>query len=140
MKKKIGILMIFVLSVGILYYIRGRKVSVNIPIPNKIIVYKDGKSKTLTGDDENFNDIVELTNKRFNKSNSYNLEENSEYISYLYKNKLSWECLEFIYDKDRSFQLKIKNKNVEYKYKKLFFTIRAEESNDYGTNMAYGEK
>ncbi len=97
-------------------------------------------SKKEKINDKNFNDIIKLMNKRLTSSNRYNLKENSDYMYYLYKNKLSWQCLEFIYDTDKSFQLKIKNKNVEYKYKKLFFTIRAEETTDYGTDMSYGDK
>lgn len=138
--KKIIIPIFSVLLISVLWYIKDERINVNIPIPNKIIVYKNGGSKTLTSNDKNFNDIIELTNKRVNKSKSRNLEEDSDHITYLYKNKLSWKCLEFVYDVDKSFQLEIKNNKVEYKYKKLFFTIKAEGGKDYGADMAYGDK
>ncbi|MBI6871818.1 hypothetical protein [Clostridium aciditolerans] len=138
--KKIIISIFSVLLISVLWYIKDERVNVNIPIPNKIIIYKNGGSKTLTSNDKNFNDIIELTNKRVNKSKSRNLEEDSDYVNYLYKNKLSWKCLEFVYDANKSFQLKIKNNKVEYNYKKLFFTIKAEGGKDYGADMAYGDK
>lgn len=138
--KKIIIPIFSVLLISVLWYIKDERVNVNIPIPNKIIVYKNGESKILTSNDKNFNDIIELTNKRVNRSKSRNLEENSDYVTYLYKNKLSWKCLELVYDVDKSFQLEIKNNKVEYKYKKLFFTIKAEGYKEYGTDMAYGDK
>ncbi|NMM62953.1 hypothetical protein HBE96_09600 [Clostridium sp. P21] len=130
------ILVLVVLLIGVFYYIKSSKLNISIPAPNRIITYNHGQSKILTSNDKNFNDIVKLINDRFEKSNSYNLKHSSKNVSSLYKNKLSWECLEFIYDGDKS--LKLKNKNI--KYRKLFFTIRSENNSDYGTDFAYGDK
>jgi len=140
MRKKILVFFAITTIIIIVLIIIGYRKSNNqisriqISAPKEIVIYRNGHKKVLTSKNANFKSIVELTNERLSTSESIFLETNSYYTQYLYKDKLSFECFEFLYSDTKFFNLN----NSKQIYTKLFFTIRAEDSTDYVNTLYYG--
>lgn len=129
--KKYGKILIFILIcitllLGVFIIIHKNTDLVNLP--DKIIIYKDSKSYTITKDDKNFNEIVKLTNKRINE---YNLEIIKDIIDddCIAEYKKEPLAIEFIYTQEQTLN--------SIKYNKLFFVLVDKTSGTESNSVIY---
>jgi len=120
-KKILIIPLVLLVSIGIFYLIKPTK----LPIPTKIIIYNEGGQKELDKTNDNFQKIINLTNKRFHKQLYVAqdiVDDNS--ISNFHKDGLG---IEFLYSESHTF-----TGEIPFTYDKLYFQLT---SNKYGNGQ-----
>lgn len=133
--KKFSVLVILIFLLPISISILGCGSSSNdkiIKLPNKIFVYYDGSPIEISNEDKIFKDIIELTNKRFDKDTISTIQDvvSENYVDSLKKEKLS---LEFLYEKDQEMNL-TGNGFISMNYTKLFFPLILNGTSSYNSN------
>lgn len=114
--------------------------SFNTPTPNKIILYNNGKVKTLTSKDKSFNNALNLISERLGNIQSFNIEKVSDSIdNYTYTEKKSYRCLQLIYNEDATIKLTSNNDYLELKFNKLHFLVASDGDQNYGINLICGD-
>lgn len=132
-KKYILIFLCIILLLSLFIIIHKNANLVNLP--DKIIIYKDNKSYTITKDDKDFNKIVQLTNKRISK---YDLAIIKDIIDdgYIAKYKKETLDVEFIYNQEQTLDINTW-KAHSIKYNKLFFILVDKESGTEDNSIIY---
>lgn len=114
--------------------------SFNIPTPNTIVLYDNGKVKTLNSKDKNFSNTLNLISERLGSINSFYIMKVPESIdNYTYNEKKSFRCLELIYNEDTTITLPSDNNNLELRFNKLHFLIALDGNKNYGVDLIYGD-
>lgn len=114
--------------------------SFNTPTPNKIILYNNGKVKTLTSKDKSFSNALNLISERLGNTHSFKIEKVNESIdNYTYNEKKSFRCMQLLYNEDTTIQLPSNNDSLELKFSKLHLLIASNDDQNYGENLVYGD-
>lgn len=108
-----------------------------IGIPDKIIVYSEGKQKVIKKSDKKMDSIVKITNKRFNPK-VFNIKKDvSEEL--INKRKNDALSIEFIYLQEHEMDI-IGDGVKPFRYTRLFFPIQMEgPRNEEECFMYYGD-
>jgi hypothetical protein len=143
-KKSTRVLIITIISTISLILLRkytNENTPITIPVPQKIIIYNSCKTKIIDSKDKNFNKILRLTSERLKLTEKMTIssKDQASLLQQVNMCKNAWRCIEFIYDNSTSLNLD-NSTEKEFKFKKLFFLISAEENLDFGTDMIYGEE
>jgi hypothetical protein len=92
-----------------------------IAVPDKIIIYSDGKEKAIQKSDVKTGEITKITNKRLNpKVSNKNQCVNEEFISKIKNESLS---VEFIYIQEQEMDI-IGDGAKQFRYTRLFFPVQ----------------
>jgi hypothetical protein len=110
-----------------------------IPSPSKIIAYNNGQTKTLTSEDKEYKDIVELTNRRVVKKNLSTAKDGIEIDNFVKDEKKNATAVEFLHDEEAKIDVKNSNGFDPIKFYKLFFKLN-EDSSKTNTVFQYGDK
>lgn len=114
--------------------------SFNTPTPNKIILYNNGKVKTLTSKDKSFNNALNLISERIGNIKSFNIKKVSDSIdNYTYNEKKSFRCMQLLYNEDATIRLPSNNNSFQLKFNKLHFLVASDDDQNYGVNLIYGD-
>lgn len=133
MKYKVFLSTFFLLILGVFNIACTNKTILNTP--SKILIYSNENIKEINSDNSAFNEIVNMTNNRFNNDLTIIQDVvNDDYINKLKKEKLS---IEFIYDNEQ----KIDVQKQTIKYDRLFFPLIPENNEDnIVETFQYGNK
>jgi len=112
----------------------------NFDIPNKIIFYDKGKKTTINKDNNLFTQVLELTDKRFDKEVEVYLSAiDKKDIAQMEEDEL---ILEFVYSSIVETQYTIQQKSVITKYKRLIMPLSGKQNTymwfDRGDGSASG--
>lgn len=117
-----------------------RTSSFNIPTPSKIVLYSNGKVKTLNSKDKSFNNALNLISERLGSMKSFNVEKVNDSIdNYTYNEKKSFRCMQLLYSENATINLQSSNDSLELKFNKLHLLIAADNNQNYGINLVYGD-
>ncbi|AWI07798.1 hypothetical protein B9W14_16755 [Clostridium drakei] len=108
-----------------------------IDVPDKIIVYSEGKQKVIEKSNKKTDNIVKIANKRFNQK-VFNIKKDvSEEL--INKRKNDALSIEFIYLQEHEMDI-IGNGVKPFRYTRLFFPIQMEgPRNEEECFMYYGD-
>lgn len=136
-KITLSLILIIPIIVGIIFIIRDKP---TINIPNKIVIYNNGKSQEIERTNQDFEKIVYLSNILIDNSQNrlqYDIKDNSK----VNEDKKNYMSIELIYKNPQN----IKTKEKTITYNTLNYSIYnnnidsySENSITYGINTAFG--
>lgn len=131
------LILVFLILINTLFCFTGCSNTVNtIAVPDKILVFSNGKQEEIDKNNSKFNEIINLTNNRFNKKNAVIKEGvKDDLISMKDEVKLG---IEFLYLNKHTSIINGEHK-IKFDYNKLFFPLDYKKPyTDYGNFMYYG--
>ena len=132
------LILVFLIIINALFCFAGCSNTVNtLAVPDKILIFSNGKQEEIDKNNSKFNEIINLTNNRFNKKNAVIKEGVSDDLVSM-KNEVKLG-IEFLYLNKQTSIISGEHK-IKLDYNKLFFPLDYKKLyTDYGNFMYYGD-